>query len=182
MITSLRPYRPYRKQCTKNQRNKWISSSERRTLNAGLPTQFRTFALVTCPHVSEAAGAPDLVRSRSPVVRRASILNVLTEDHRGGPRRHGAETRAVTALKVDVLDVKGVDVAGEEPVRLFGSAIKVAQGWGCWRMKRTDPSSVRMMLMKRSVPQPAIMKTPAGGTVKTPTVSDVRVGDERGHV
>lgn len=31
---------------------------------------------------------------------------------------------------------------------------------------RTDPHSVRMMLMKRSVPQPAIMKTPTGGTAR----------------
>ena len=34
-----------------------------------------------------------------------------------------------------------------------------------WKIARTYPSIVRQMLMKRSAPQPAIMKTPTGGTI-----------------
>lgn len=40
------------------------------------------------------------------------------------------------------------------------------KGWG-WKRRKTYPSSVRMMLIRKSGPQPAIMRTAIGGTGKT---------------
>lgn len=71
---------------------------------------------------------PPLVSTRSPIRRRASILDVLTEDQRRAPRRHGAETGAVATVKVDEFEVEGVDVAGEEPVRIEVSAMMLTEG------------------------------------------------------
>ncbi len=73
-----------------------------------------------------------------------------------------------------------MDVAGEDPVEKknvsddgvesrdeYGRKLHAAVGRGESKgVDWTDPNSVRMMLMKRSAPQPAIMKTPTGGTAR----------------
>jgi len=59
---------------------------------------------------------PSSVPTRGPIRRRASGLDVLAEDQGRAARRHGAGTGAVATVKVDELEVEGVDVAGEDPV------------------------------------------------------------------
>lgn len=75
--------------------------------------------------------------------------------------RHASHAGFVLAVIVDVFEVEGVEVAREEPVESLV---------GVWDMEGREPRdgsyprSVRQMLMRRSAPQPAMRKTPRGGT------------------
>lgn len=77
-------------------------------------------------------------------------------------RRKTAVVRAgadlVTSLVVHVFDIEGVDVAGE--IAEIGlAAVEERMG-----VEDMYPRIVRRMLMSRSAPQPAMRKTPTGGT------------------
>lgn len=69
--------------------------------------------------------------------------------------------RLISLLVVHVLDVEGVDVAGEV-------SIIALEQCTCGKAERlqmhTYPRIVSKMLIRTSAPQPATRKTPTGGT------------------
>jgi hypothetical protein len=59
-------------------------------------------------------------------------------------------------------------MSGQHPVRMHISVhvyMHGEVGKGMWGWVGSNPSSVRMQLMKKSAPQPATRRTPRGGTV-----------------
>ncbi len=54
--------------------------------------------------------------SYRPISRHPAVLHILTKNQRRTSGRHGPETRAIASIKVDELQVEGVNVAGKEAV------------------------------------------------------------------
>lgn len=71
------------------------------------------------------------------------------------------------AIEIDVFKIEGVDVAWEVAVLIHPVLARAGIHSG-WREvggeEATYPRHVRQMLMRRSAPQPAMRKTPTGGT------------------
>jgi hypothetical protein len=70
-----------------------------------------------------------------------------------------AHVALLLSVVVDVFEVEGVDVTREDAgiCQYFKSRVRTARG------RVTHPSKHKQMLIKRSAPHPAIMKTPTGG-------------------
>ena len=87
------------------------------------------------------------------------MLHLLAVDTRSVAAIIRASADLIAALVVNVLDVEGMDVAGEVAAALLVLSMTVSG-----LVMRTYPRIVSAMLIRTSAPQPATMKTPTGGT------------------
>lgn len=127
-------------------------------------------------------GNSNAARTRSPILPcPPTTLHILTI-HARGPGLHHVGRAAAASVEVDVFQIKSVNVAREIAlwflpflVRLWSLSWKGGRPWRRekegkeGRRRKTEgviyPSTVKQILIRRSAPQPAIRKTPTGGTV-----------------
>lgn len=104
---------------------------------------------------------PDCSCRHGPVGRPPPTLHILAVDPWSALGGSIAQLAVFASIIVDVFKVEGVDMAGEISGTLMSTERRGSSAVG---NENTYPSSVRQIFMRKSAPQPAIRKTPTGGT------------------
>lgn len=96
-------------------------------------------------------------------VTMASILDAIGVNAGCGPLRGTSQWVAIATIIIDVFQIEGMDVAGEVAGRYRWLVFEYGGSLDIWY--KTHPRIVSRTLIQKSTPQPAIIKTPRGGTV-----------------